>query len=173
MTPRVFVHAALVLPVVAGCGVDLDLGTNDAAPPYDAACVPGTYAGTYQCAAGSGTSLALAANGAIALTLVPSGAHTLALAPDAAVSSTMSGTTDTSPLSGTLDCATRKLTGAVGAIAISSSAFSGTIGDKGVLSAVYDLDASPPALVDGVLDTGGSSSTGATCTWNADLQPSL
>jgi len=84
----------------------------------------------------------------------------------------MSGATESSPLSGTLDCATLTLTGAVGAIAVSSSAFSGTIGEKGVLSAVYDLDASPPALVDGVLDT-GSSTTGSKCTWNAQLGSSL
>jgi hypothetical protein len=176
MTPRVFAQTARALPLalaaMTACGVDLDLGTNDAAPPYDAACAPGTYSGTYQCVTGSGTSLALSTTGPIAVRLVPSGAHTLALAPDASVSSTMSGTTGTSPLSGTLDCSTLKLTGTVGALAISSSAFSGTVGDKGIFSAVYDLDASPPALVDGVLDTGGSA-TSATCSWNANLQPAL
>ena len=80
----------------------------------------------------------------------------------------MSGATEMSPLSGTLDCSTLKLTGVVGAIVVSSAAFSGMIGSKGTVSAVYDLDASPPALVDGVLDT-GNATTGSMCTWNATL----
>ena len=153
---------------VWGCGPALDLGSNDAGVPYDADCRPGTYAGTYACTTTPGALIQISGNGPIAVTLVPSGARSLALTPDASLSSTSSGTTSTSSLSGVLDCSTRKLTGAVSHVVFSSTAFMGTISGTGTLEAVYDADASPPALVGGILDPPASLS--ATCTWTAQLE---
>ncbi len=155
--------------VVSGCITPLDLGSNDAGVPYEASCKVGTYAGTYSCTTTASSPLGgLSGEGPIVLTLVPTGPRTLGLTPDAALSSTSSGTTATSALSGVLDCSTLKLTGTVTDVVFSSSTFSGTVSGTGVLQAVYDADASPPALVDGVLNP--PSTLAATCTWTAQLE---
>jgi hypothetical protein len=158
----------ILLSALAGCSTALDLGSNDAGVPYDADCKPGTYSGTYACTASSGTPFQMAGKGAIAVTLVPAGARMLALTPDASLSSSASGFTSNSVLSGVLDCPSRKLTGAISGVAFSSSTVQATITGTGVLDAVYDADASPPALVQGTLVPPSALST--TCTWNATLE---
>jgi hypothetical protein len=141
---------------LAGCSSTLDLGSNDAGIPYDADCAPGSYSGTYECVVSSGATVPLSASGSITVVLVPAGAHTLALAPDAATA-----------LSGRLDCSTRALSGKAGPVAFSSSTFNGTVTGAGSLTAAYDADASPPALVGGVLDP--PAALDSTCTWSAHL----
>ncbi len=139
--------------VMCGCVTPLDLGSNDAGVPYDASCKVGTYAGTYSCTPPASSPMLPGAPsaGPIAITLVPTGAHTLGLTPDASLSTITSGTTATSALRGTLDCSTFKLTGTVTDVEFTSPTFSGTVSGTGVLKAVYDADASPPSLVQGVL----------------------
>jgi hypothetical protein len=162
---------AALLWALPGCSTSLDLGYNDAGVPYDADCKPGTYTGGYSCIPASGSpfaALGAMGDGSISVTLVPGGAHSLGVAPDASISNMLSGTTETSSLSGVLDCSTRKLTGSLGHVVISSAAGSGTITGSGAFTAIYDADASPPALVDGVLDS--PPVLGATCTWSARLE---
>ncbi len=154
--------------VLSGCSTALNLGWNDAGVPYDADCKPGTYSGSYSCTPIPGSLLqGVSNNGPIAVTLVPAGAGSLALL-DASLSSASTGITTTSSLSGVLDCSTRKLTGKVGAVVISSPTGNGTLSGSGAFDAVYDADASPPALVSGVLDP--PAVLAATCTWTATLE---
>jgi hypothetical protein len=165
---------ALLLGLVAlpACGLDLNLGVNDAGVPYDAACIPGTYSGMYQCTVGSGSPLSFSEQGMLSLTLNPAGAHVLALPLDASLVSANSGTTSVTALSGQLECAPgqpAKLVGRDGPVQFASSAFNGVVSGTGALTATYDGDASPPELVDGVLDS--PSTLGSTCTWSAILQP--
>jgi hypothetical protein len=155
--------------VLSGCGITLDLGSNDAGVPYDADCRPGTYAGSYSCTTKPGSLLqGVSNNGPITVTLVPAGPGSLALTPDASLSSASSGTASNSSLSGVLDCSKRKLTGMVGEVVISSATFNGTILGSGAFDAVYDADASPPALVGGLLVP--PPILAATCTWTATLE---
>ncbi len=155
----------------SGCDATLDLGTNDAAAPYDAACKPGDYVGTYACEGGAAASaLGLSTGGPIAFVLVPSGADTLAVAPDAALSSGASGSSATETFAATLDCATRRLTGSLGDVVASSSTIHTTIRGGGAFTAVYVDDAGSPALVGGAFDPPPTLSS--TCTWTAVLQPS-
>jgi hypothetical protein len=160
--------ALAALTSLCGCSTALDLGWNDAGAPYDADCRPGTYTGTFACTLADASFLLPSSQGPIAVTLVPIGAQTLALPPDASLVIGDSGTTSTSMLSGTLDCSTRELRGRFGPVSFSSASFKGTILGDGTLSAVYDPDASPPALIDGVIDA--PPSLAATCTWAAQLQ---
>jgi len=173
---RVLAFAALTS--LCACGTTLDLGANDAGVPYDADCRPGTYAGTYACNGTDGSLLQSPAQGPITVTLVPVGPHTLAL-PDAsslvietsgtaAPSILGAGTMATSTLTGTLDCSTRRLSGGFGPILFASTAFSSTVFGTGPFSATYDPDASPPALIDGVMDS--PPALAGTCTWSAQLQ---
>ncbi len=165
------VLALAVALVLGGCSTSIDLGYNDAGVPYDADCKPGTYAGTYSCLAASNSifpSLSVLGDGSIAVTLVPSGADTLGVERDASLSNVVSGAATKVPLTGVLDCGARKLTGATGNVLFSSTGFSGTVTGAGPFTAVYDPDASPPRLVNGVLDP--PSSLGAMCTWSATLQ---
>jgi hypothetical protein len=161
-----------LVSAVAACSSTLDLGSNDAGVPYDADCKAGTYSGTYSCNSTSGSGVSsLPASGPLSVTLVTVGAATtLAIAPDAAVSSTISGGTASSVLTGTLDCSTRKLTGAVSGLSYSSATINLKADGTGLLSAEYDVDASPPALVDGVLDTPVGEGASSTCTWTANLR---
>ncbi|MGO9839040.1 MAG: hypothetical protein ACLP1X_33065 [Polyangiaceae bacterium] len=165
------------LPWAAGaCSSTLNLGSNDAGVPYDADCKAGTYSGTYACSSSADADAlplpasTLPASGPLSMTLVTVGAPTtLAISPDASVSSTISGGTASSELTGTLDCSTRKLTGAISGFAYSSAMFSLKAAGTGVLSADYDADASPPALVNGVMDPPGLEGS-STCTWTANLR---
>ena len=160
--------AFAVLTSLFGCNGALDLGWNDAGAQYDADCRPGTYTGTFACTAADASFFQPLSQGAIAVTLVPIGAQTLALPPDASLVIGDSGTTSTSMLAGTLDCSRRELRGRFGPVSFSSASFKGTILGNGTLSAIYDPDASPPALIDGVID--GPPVLAATCTWAAQLQ---
>jgi hypothetical protein len=152
---------------LCACETALDVGSNDAGALYDAGCKAGTYVGTYSCTAGSGSPLQLS-NGPIAITLAPAGPDTLALPPDASLSSVNAGTLGMSTLSGVLDCSTRRLTGVAGDVVFTSATFNGTLAGGGPFTATYDGDASPPALVDGVLNP--SPSLGSACTWSATLE---
>ncbi len=165
--PRLLACATLAC-LVSGCSTALDLGSNDAGVPYDADCKAGTYTGKYSCTTTTTSPLQLSGNGPITLTLVPAGADSLALAPDASLSSTNSGTTSTSTLTGVLDCATGKLTGTVGHVVFTSGTFNGSVTGSGAFSAVYDADASTPALVEGVLVPPPTLAT--MCTWTATLE---
>ncbi len=155
--------------VMSGCVTPLDLGSNDAGVGYDASCKVGTYAGTYSCTSTTTSPLTGVAPsaGPIVITLVPTGARTLGLS-DASLSITTSGTTATSALGGTLDCATLKLTGTVSDVEFTASSFHGTVSGTGVLDAVYEADGGPPALVQGVLNP--PAIFGTTCTWTAHLE---
>jgi hypothetical protein len=159
---------AFALTSLCGCSTALDLGSNDAGVPYDADCRPGTYAGNFACIPTDSSVIQFSTQGAIAVTLVPIGARTLALPPDASLIISTSGTTTTSLLSGTLDCATRALKGGYGPVEFTSTTFSGTVLGTGVFSATYDPDASPPALIDGVMQP--PPSLAAKCTWSAQLK---
>ncbi len=174
MNPTQRIACAALLWALCGCSTSLDLGYNDAGVPYDAECKAGTYAGGFSCTPTTTSPLQILGglggmgDGSIIITLVPAGAHTLELTPDAGLTTVFSGAISTSSLSGVLDCSTRMLTGSLSHVVFSSSAFNGTISGSGVLSAVYDADASPPGLVNGVLDS--PPSLGATCTWSAKLE---
>jgi hypothetical protein len=164
-------YCAALAWVASACDVTLDLGTNDAAAPYDAACKQGEYVGTYACEGGTAASaLALSTGGPIAFVLVPSGADTLAVAPDAALSSSASGSSATETFAGTLDCATRRLTGSLGDVVGSSSTIDTMIRGGGAFTAVYVDDAGSPALVGGVFDPPPTLSS--SCSWSAVLQSS-
>jgi hypothetical protein len=152
----------------AGCGTSLNLGSNDAGIPYDADCKAGTYVGSYHCTGGTGSPFAFSQDGPLSMALVPAGATTLAIAPDAALSSTAAGGTSTETLRGALDCPGRTLQGTAGDVSFLSPTFKGTLQGGGAFTATYDADASPPTLVDGVLDP--PPSLGTTCTWSAQLQ---
>jgi hypothetical protein len=155
-----------LLGLVCGCGgTRLDLGSNDAGPLYDAECKAGTYAGTYACGESDGAFFAFAPYGTVEVSLVPIGTDTLALTPDA--SRATSGAASTTTLTGVLDCSTRKLTGTVPRVTLSSAGVNITIDGKGEFSATYDPDASPPALTHGVLDPPMLMST---CSWTAQLK---
>jgi hypothetical protein len=159
------VTVAAGLMALGACGATLNLGANDAGIAYDAACKPGTYAGSYLCNAGQG---ALSTGGPIAITLVPAGAASLALSPDASLSASGSGTTFVSSLAGVLDCPTAKLSGALSNISVMSPTFDGIIPGSGEFSATYDTEGGSPSLVDGVMNP--PPSAGTTCTWTAQLQ---
>ena len=146
--PRLLACATLAC-LVSGCSTALDLGSNDAGVPYDADCKPGTYTGSYSCVTTSTSLIAAASSGHIAVTLVPAGAHTLALEPDASLSLANTGTSATASLSGVLDCPTRMLKGLDGPVVFSAAGFHGVVSGSGSFDAIYDADASPPALVDG------------------------
>jgi hypothetical protein len=150
---------------LAACSSTLNLGSNDAGVAYDAACVPGTYTGTYQCSTAPGSLLVGSMGGPLVVTLVPAGATTLALTTDAALSATNSGAMFSSALSGVLDCRTGQLTGVVSQVTIMSPTFGGIVAGTGSLSATYDTEGGAPALVDGVIDP--PPTVGATCTWTA------
>jgi hypothetical protein len=164
-------YAALALArlgLLCGCSGTLDLGSDDAGVPYDADCKAGTYAGDYNCGALSDSAFEFSLKGPIAVTLVPIGGHTLGLTPDAALSSATSGTSSISTLTGVLDCPTRKLGGSFGPVAFTSASFNGTFNGEGVFSATYDPDASPPLLIDGIMDP--PAPLALTCTWTAQLE---
>lgn len=168
MMRRTLSCAGLAWALLACGGTSLDLGSNDAGVPYDADCKPGTYVGTYVCNNTSSSPLQFSGSGPIAVTLVPGGAQALRIAPDASLSSFASGTASTSSLSGTLECATRQLTGQIDHVVFASSMFSAELAGSGAFTAQYDADASVPALVGGVLDPPSTLST--MCTWSATLQ---
>ncbi len=155
-----------------------NLGSNDAGIPYEASCAPGTYVGTYQCAAGGSaidsavpiSADGISASGTLSLDLRPAGAHILALPPDASFSTEMAGVQEIAAIEGTLDCSTGKFTGTEGPVAFMSSDFMGTVGGTGPIQANYDDDGGVPSLVAGTLQS--SPALGAmSCRWSAQLAP--
>jgi hypothetical protein len=178
---------AVAVGALTGCGGEkLFLGGGG-----DSGCAPGTYAGVYNCNMGSDASFQVTgfdaaafqqpASGRIAFELQGDvGGKALHIAPGSRFTSTQSGSfasvdlsgTSSSDLSGTLDCATYRLTGTLANVTFASMTL--TVAEKGVgaVSADYDASASPPALVNGVIDPPptlpGFFST--TCTWTAELQ---
>jgi hypothetical protein len=156
---------------ISACGSTLDLGSNDASVAYDADCKAGTYSGTYTCTNLPDTgalTATLPTSGVLSVTLVTVGAPTtLAIGPDAALSTAIQGGTASSAITGTLDCSTRKLKGTItGPTFSSGTLILNTVG-TGPFSADYAADASPPALVDGVMDPPVG---GTTCSWMAKLR---
>jgi hypothetical protein len=151
--------------LLCGCSTTFDLGSNDAGVRYDADCAPGTYTGNYACVTTDGSPFA---QGVIAVSLEPIGTSTLALTPDASIETTTSSATATSPLTGVLDCPTRKLRGTFGPVLFMSGSFQGAVSQEAAFSALYDPDASPPALIDGEIDL--PSDLGSTCAWMAELK---
>ena len=155
--------------VLYGCSTSMDLGSNDAGIPYDADCKPGVYTGTYLCMPTSGSSISFNSNGSLSVTLVPSGPTSLTLQPDASLTTAIvAGTTGTTPLSATLNCPTRQLVGKMPEVVFMSADFNAVVSGGGAFKARYDADASPPALVDGVMEPPPSLSS--SCTWSAQLQ---
>ena len=147
----------------------MDLGSNDAGIPYDADCKPGVYAGMYMCTPTPGSAFSWNANGSLTIALVPSGPTSLTLPPDASLSTSIAaGSTGTSPLSATLNCPTRQLAGTMPEVVFDSADFHATVSGGGAFQARYDADASPPALVDGLMVPPPSLSS--SCTWSAQLQ---
>jgi hypothetical protein len=170
---RVLCHVGLAATLCGpcACGVSLDLGSNDAGVAYDADCKPGMYSGTYTCSLEGSLTATLPASGPLSLTLVTLGQPTtLAVGPDASVSSAISTGTAASALTGKLDCPSRKLTGTVAGATFVSAGFNATVGGAGPLSADYDGDASPPALVNGVMLPPGVGGQSESCTWSASLR---
>ncbi|HEX3770505.1 MAG TPA: hypothetical protein VHV30_06570 [Polyangiaceae bacterium] len=159
----------LLAPGAVACGTSLDLGSNDAGIPYDADCAPGVYTGMLQCTVAPSSPVAFSTSAPMTLLLAPAGARTLALPPDASLVTDNSGTTSVTALVGQLDCATRQFVGHDGPVAFTSTTFRGTISGTGAFTATYDPDASPPQLVNGVLDS--SPTLGSNCTWTATHQP--
>jgi hypothetical protein len=164
-----FFLLSLLVPGAVACGTSLDLGSNDAGIPYDADCVPGVYTGMLSCTVAPSSPVAFSTSAPLTLVLAPAGGHILALPPDASLVSDNSGTTSVTTLVGRLDCPSRQFVGQDGPVAFSSSAFKGTVSGTGAFTATYDPDASPPQLVNGVLDS--APTLGSNCTWTATHQP--
>jgi hypothetical protein len=161
---------ACVAALLTGCsGPELVLGGGG-----DSGCVPGFYEGTFECVTGVDGSVPSSA-GPFSLKLEGDmGGKSLNVAPGAKIVTAQQGATSTTDLSGTLDCTTNKLTGALKNVTSSSAAFTVTIKGMGKFSARYDATQLPPALVDGVLDPpavggAGIGSLAGTCTWTATL----
>jgi hypothetical protein len=176
-------HCGLFAHIVAaaalvGCGGEpLLLGGGG-----DSGCVPGTYAGTCDCGAGADASPLVPPSGTIVLSLEGDhGGKSLQIAPGSEFTGAQPGAIMfVTELSGSVDCATYKVTGAISRVRVVSGpqTFTITAQQLGDLSA--DYDASGPALVKGVLVNGiinapGISpallaGTATTCTWSAALQ---
>jgi hypothetical protein len=166
-------------------------------------CEPGTYAGYYDCSSGSDASFpgvldasfpgvvdasfpgAVDASfpgagpGPIVFNLQGDlGGKALYIAPGSKLGENMLGLMFVADLSGMLDCTTRRLSGRLKNITVSTSSFISTSKQDGDLSADYDLrtSSSPPEFVNGVIDN-GSTSIGTftfqtpTCSWTAQRQP--
>jgi hypothetical protein len=147
------------------------------------ACLPGTYVGTFDCTITAILGLIqIPWKGPISLTLTghQSGGEiqTLTIAPGARISGTdqYDGSFNAS-LSGTLDCPTQKLTGALDGnyqllmgIVNVNAMFAGDMG------ADYTGNSTPPAFTKGVMGPlaspqwGGDGGFLGTCTWSAALK---
>lgn len=174
--------------VLAGCSGDqLHLGGSDGG----SRCVPGPYLGTYDCNMGAdASSFVPAMSGAIFFWLQgePGGA-TLAIRSGAQLTGTqldaglgIPSFSFVADLSGTVDCATYKLTGQVSNISFNSPGVVFMVLQNGDLSADYDSTAGAPALVNGQLSSPASLIGGSTpffptspgtnyCSWQAALHP--
>jgi len=151
-----------------------------------AACVPGTYAGTFDCTVTAFFDIVqIPWSGSLSLTFVgqssTAGEFTmLTIAPGAHLSGTdQYGGTFGADLSGTLDCATQKLTGTLqnGRYQLQQGIANVDITFTGDLAGDYDGNATPPAFPTGTMgplesaDLGGDAGLVGTCTWSAALTP--
>jgi hypothetical protein len=181
-----FAHTVTV-GVLTGCsGEKLFLGGGG-----DSGCVPGIYAGTYACNTSSDASFQVTGfdaasiqqmSGRIALALQGDfGGKELHIAPGSTLttiqsvsfgSPALSGTSS-ADISGTLDCTRYRLTGTLSNATFTSMSFTAVTKGVGDLSADYDASASPPALVNGVVNPPQAlpGIFSGTCTWMAALQP--
>jgi hypothetical protein len=144
-----WITSCAAFAAVAGCsGPQLVLGGGG-----DSGCVPGAYAGYYDCYSDASIQVP---PGPIAFSLEgePHG-KTLHIASGATVGMDAGGIATIANISGTLDCTTYKLTGAVSNATIVSSSFTTTVNQAGDLSADYDASAPVPAFVNGLIAYGG------------------
>ncbi|HLK41084.1 MAG TPA: hypothetical protein VKU41_30245 [Polyangiaceae bacterium] len=176
--PRSRARVLLAVAACGGCGGDQLVlgggGTSD--------CLPGTYVGTYQCAAGTGGDggFQAAGNGSIVMKLQGDrGGATLTIGPGSQFTGMQAPETWVASFSGSLDCASNKLTGTLGDVnfTLSGSKFV-TLYQAGTVSADYDAGAdadATPVLANGLITETtqlGAGVTGpvAACTWSATLQ---
>jgi hypothetical protein len=117
-------------------------------------------------------SFGIGTSGPIGLVLTGDrGASTLYVAPGAMLTGNQAGEAISAPVSGTLDCKTYRLTATIGDIDVSSAAGHGTFHQSASMTALYDPDASPPALVTGTMSPlQGQPSLVGSCTWSAELR---
>ena len=159
---------------LAGCsGPELILGGGG-----DSDCVPGVYAGTYDCSP-QGPDASALTSGPLSLRLEGDvGGKVLNIASGTKIATTQAGIEFSAELSGSVDCATNRLKGTMSNVTSSSKSFTFVVNGTGDISAGYDGRSSPPALVDGVLEPPGlaglpEAGLGAlmgTCTWTATLR---
>jgi hypothetical protein len=137
---------------LAGCsGPQLVLGGGG-----DSGCVPGTYAGTFDCNSDAAIPIP---PGPIVFDLQGElHGKTLHFASGATVGMDAGGVTTLADISGTLDCTTNKLTGAVSNATIITSSFTTTVNQAGELSADYDASAPVPEFVNGLISYSGIAS---------------
>jgi hypothetical protein len=147
-------------------------------------CVPGTYVGTFDCTITAILGLIqIPWKGPMSLTLMgqqsASGEFTmLAIAPGAHISGTdQYDGSFSANLSGTLDCATQKLKGALdGTYLLMSGLVNINAMFAGNLAGDYAATATPPAFTNGVMGPlaspqwGGDGGFLGTCTWSAALK---
>jgi hypothetical protein len=157
---------ACFLPVLAACS-DTTLVVGGGG---DSGCVPGVYAGTFECGAGADAS-SLGGRGQLSIRLEGDlGGKTLNIAPGTKLTTSVAGAAFSVDLSGTLDCTTNRLVGSLQDGKSVMSSITIIINEAGTISADYDASASPPALVAGVFSQPGFGSLSSACTWSATLQ---
>jgi hypothetical protein len=147
-------------------------------------CVPGTYVGTFDCTITAILGLIqIPWKGPMSLTLTghqsASGEfRMLSIAPGAQISGTdQYDGSFSANLSGTLDCATQKLKGALaGTYLLTMGLLNVNAMFAGNLAGDYAGNATPPAFTNGVMGPlaspqwGGDGGFLGTCTWSAALQ---
>ncbi len=159
--------ASSIAMALVGCSGDrLVLGGGG-----DSGCVPGLYVGSYTCKQDGAAPLSPA--GPVSILLQgDQGASSLAIAPGTTLSGSQSGTNYVMPLTGSLDCTAHVLHGTLGDVDLTAMGTHLTIHQAAPMTARYDADASPPALVDGVWTAAqGQTLLGGPCEWSAQLQP--
>jgi hypothetical protein len=178
-TIPVYGWASPIVAVAAliGCGSEqLLLGGGG-----NSACVPGTYAGVYDCTTIVDSSAQFDAIGGVGVSRGPivfelqgdRGGKALHIATGSHITAMMAGGVTTVEFSGTLDCTTYELTGTVSSYTFTSPTIMAVTQVSGSISADYNAVASSPALVDGMLSLQSLAQpvTSGTCTWSASLQP--
>lgn len=159
---------SLFASTLLACGGDrLVLGGGG-----DSNCVPGLYLGSYTCTQDG--SAPLSPQGTVSIVLQGDrGAASLSVAPGTTLSGDPSGTHFVMPLTGTLDCATYAFNGTLGNADVTAAGSHFTVFESLPMTAQYDGDASPPALVGGTWTASAQAQTllGGSCDWSAQLQP--
>jgi hypothetical protein len=160
--------SALLAPaLLGGCGGDrLVLGGGG-----DSSCVPGLYLGSYTCTQDGSAPLSPQGNVSIVLQ-GDRGAASLSVAPGTTLSGSPPGTHFVMPLTGTVDCTTYEFKGALGNVDVSTGGSHFTLYESVPMTARYDGDASPPAMVGGTWTAPQAQALiGGPCQWSASLQP--